>query len=163
MSSECSVCRLPRASGECGACGAALCKACGQSPPPGSFELLPAIPPELAHRNYCPSCYDSRVEPALAGYGATLERARDVDFWPKSYRGAIPVLRKGRERVSVADRRDRSEVLLALGFRAAELGFNGLIDGEVSSRKVRNHGYQKMLWSGSALPCEIDRSRLPEE
>jgi hypothetical protein len=72
----------------------------------------------------------------------------------------IPVIKKSRTEVEVKSGSDRDDVLLKLGFLAAELGFNGLMRGELVRKKVRDHGYQKMEWSGRALPVKVDEGKL---
>ena len=122
--------------------------------------MLIERPETLQHVNYCPRCHDEVVAPALAKYNETLARAKNVNYWPRAYRGHIPILKKAREEISVASGRDRDDILLKMGFIAAEMGFNGLVRGELVSRKVRDEGYQKMEWSGRATPCNVDEEKL---
>lgn len=100
------------------------------------------------------------MAPAAAAYSETLERAKNVGYWPRTYKGHVPIIKKGLEILRVEGCRDRDDALMRLGFMAAERGFNGLIQGELSSKKERDHGYQKMLWSGHALPAKIDDEKL---
>jgi hypothetical protein len=125
-----------------------------------AFRLLDVRPAELGHAQYCPRCHESVVEPALQRYDEQLSRARNVGYWARTYRGHVPVLKKGQRSIEVAGFRDRDEALLKMAFLAVEQGFNGLVHGELISRKERNHGYQKMLWSGRATPARIDEEAL---
>lgn len=158
---QCCFCRLPKSELECGLCHEPLCRSCVERLSEDAFELLREVPENLRHHAYCPRCHDEVVAPAAANYDEILERAKQVGYWARAYRGHVPVLKKAREKVQViSGGRDRDHVLLTLGFRAAELGYNGLIDGELKSRKVRDHGYQKMEWSGHAVPCKVDNEKL---
>lgn len=157
----CTFCRLPRATLKCEACDQAVCRSCVEHLNEEAFEFLSDRPDRLKHLVYCLRCHDEIVSPALETYNQTLERAKNVGYWPRTYRGHIPVLKKALDKVRVETGRDHDEVLLRLGFMAAEQGFNGLILGEITSRKVRTeHGYQKMEWKGHATPCLVDEEKL---
>lgn len=159
----CCSCRLPRAQQNCPVCQEPLCRSCAQRPEPEAFAFKAKVEPILTHPEYCPRCYDAHVVPALNAYLETLEKAKNVGFWPKTYRGHIPVLKKARIEVKVEASPDRDEVLLRLGFMAAEQGFNGLILGEIIARKVHkgnSRGYQTMEWSGHALPAQVDQDKI---
>jgi hypothetical protein len=166
MKQVCINCHLPRAELSCGLCAADVCRDCVCRLAPEAFELRAEKPAELSHLSYCPGCYEETVTPALEAYEAMLETAKEVGYWAKNYRGSIPILEKGREVVAVEGARDRDEALLRLGFKAAELGFNGLVQGELKGHKVRRggdpRGYQSMEWSGHALPVRVDSARLDE-
>lgn len=156
----CCFCHLPRAELGCDSCSEPVCRSCVHRLHEDTFLMLAQVPKELSHTDYCPNCHDNNVAPALEKYNEVLEKAKGVHFWPKTYRGHIPILKKGRVEIVVAEGRDRNEVLLKLGFLAAEQGFNGLTRGELFSKKVRNHGYQKMVWSGKGFPVTVDEGKL---
>lgn len=161
--SVCCFCRLPRATFECEVCSEPVCRSCVLRLPEETFAMLPEKPAGLCHDKYCPRCHDEHIETALTTYNEIMERAKNVGYWAKGYRGHVPVLKKARFDISVENGLDRDDVLLRLGFKAAQAGFNGLIQGEVTSAKVRNFGYQKMTWSASALPCMVDDEKLARE
>lgn len=156
----CCFCRLPRAEMDCEVCKEPVCRSCVQRLSEDSFNMLSKKPAILSHDKYCPRCHDEHIEPARASYDETLERAKQVHFWPRTYRGHIPVIAKGRAELVVEGGNDRDEVLLKLGFMAAELGYNGLIKGELVSRKWRDEGYQKMQWTGRGFPVTVDEGKL---
>lgn len=161
--STCSSCRKPLKPGatlECGLCHDPICKACDQFLDAGSFAFLRSLPDELSHTHYCVTCHSTKVEPALESYNEMMERAREVFIFFGTQKKAPPVVKKAKERLSVEDCPDRDETILRLAFHAAELGFNGLVDVEVASRKVRHAGWQKSAWQGSGVPAQIDESRL---
>ena len=159
----CSFCRQPRAIEVCEVCNEFTCSKCMIRHNPESLEALTSIPIELEAVDCCPRCYDAKVQPALDAYNEVLERAKAVGYWSKAYRGHVPVLEKGRIEVAVQDGKDREDVIYKLGYLAAEQGFNGLINGVVDSKKVRDHAYSKMVWSGKALPCRVDMEKLDRE
>ncbi|MEW6057058.1 MAG: hypothetical protein AB1540_10630 [Bdellovibrionota bacterium] len=159
----CDFCRLPQAQYACGPCSASLCRKCAVTLEGSTFEFTEELPEELSHSIYCAACYDNIVEPAKEDYEKTLAEAKEMPFWPKTYRGSIPVVRKGQTELRVEQARDRSEVLLKLAFKAVRQGFSGLMYGELVGKKVRNEGYQKTEWRGNALPVHIDRTRLRED
>lgn len=159
----CCFCRQPRADAGCEVCSEPVCRSCVQHLSEETFAMLSTKPEILSHDKYCPRCFDEHVEPARVRYEEVLERAKEVHFWPRTYRGNIPVLKKGRVELSVPSGRGRDEVLLKLGFLAAEQGFNGLVQGELVSKKVRDHGYQKMEWSARGMPVTVDEGKLERE
>lgn len=161
--SICIFCRQPKAGLACGACTAPVCKGCVMRIEGNAFKLQTEIPLILSNSAYCPGCYDQHVSPALTEYKATLTRAREVGVWSKTYRGRIPVLKKSRKEVSAEDFADKDELILFLAFRAAEQGFNGLTQTDLTSRKTRVNGYQKTLWNGRALPVLVDEEKLSRE
>lgn len=165
MSSKelCSFCRLPRADLNCQVCTQSICRHCVQRLAEDAFTFLTTRPVELTHRDYCSRCYDEQVVPRLEQYNETLAKAKEVHYWPRTFRGNIPILKKGRTEIEVASGNDRDETLLRLGFLAAEQGFNALVHGEIKSKKIRNFGYQKMEWSGSARPVIIDVEKLERQ
>lgn len=55
---------------------------------------------------------------------------------------------------------DREETLLRLAFVAAQKNFDGLVDVELASKKVRDGSYQTHKWSGSAVPTHIESKKL---
>jgi hypothetical protein len=157
---DCCFCRLPRASHECGICESDICRSCAERVAEDTF-LMQTTPPEWIDKKFfCPRCFDDVIAPVIASYEEKLALAKEVHYWPKNYRGYIPVLRKSRTELRVENAKDRDEALLQLGFLAVEAGFNGMVQGEISSRKVRNFGYQNMSWSARALPVMVDNEKL---
>lgn len=156
----CIFCHLQRQTVRCGVCENPVCRSCALHVSRADFELFDELDATLLHPDYCPTCYDSTVALAKAQYDEIVERAKQVHYWPKSYRGAVPILKKSQVKLRVANVTDEKLALLKLAVEASRSGFNALIHGEISARKVRNHGYQKMLWSGSAMAATIDESKV---
>ncbi|MBU6154319.1 MAG: hypothetical protein KGP28_08470 [Bdellovibrionales bacterium] len=156
MENECVDCRKPKAGLECGLCFSTICKSCAQSPPHGSFRLLPAIPEQLSHSRYCGTCYSEQVEPELHTYEETLERAKQTLIFFKTQKKGLRISRKERLPEHVDACPDRDETILRLAYLAASKGYNAVIEVEVSAKKVRNEAYQSSIWSGSGVPAEVD-------
>lgn len=161
--SICTSCRKPKAQFECGLCTDPVCKSCVENWTTDRIKFLAPIPEELSHSRYCQFCFDQTVAPVLQEYEATLERAREVHFWPKSFKGHIHTVRKSEKEVTVDGAADRDEVTMHLAFVAAQKGYNAVIKAELTSQKVRNFGYQTTTWSGRALPAQIDEARVARE
>ena len=156
----CSACRLPRAQHECEVCFEPICRSCLQRIDENTFQYLPNIPEILTHAVYCQRCYDEHVVPAVTNYTEVLERAKNVFFITKSFRGHLPVLKKAKLEVSIENCMDRDETIMHLAYLAAQQGYNSLIYAEVSSEKVRNNAYQTSRWKGNGLPAEVDEAKL---
>lgn len=159
-SAICSSCRLPKANLTCECCQALQCKSCAQKLKKDSFSFLTTIPEELRHQIYCGSCFDQKVAPALADYEATLQRARNVNVFFKTQSEETRLMRRSEKPIKVSGCEDKEETLLRLAFLAAQAQFNTLIDVVISSEKVRMQAYQTTRWNGSAVPLNVDESRL---
>lgn len=160
---QCVSCRKPNATRSCGLCAGGVCKGCVQFVEPTTFSFLPTIPPELSHPHYCSGCYASVVEPALAEYEETMERARGVFVFFTTQKKRPTALKKAKEQVRVVACADRDETILRLAFLAAREGYNALLETEIDSKKVRNAGYQRSEWSGVAFPASVDAAKIDRE
>lgn len=161
MSKEmCTSCRRLKAELNCGNCKEPVCKGCAHFLEADTFSFLKEIPECLSHSYYCDGCYDTHVQQVLVTYQETMERARKAYFFFKTQRKQIPLIRKSKLKVHVGLCKDRDETILRLGFFAAEQGYNAIVEGDVTSSKVRNAGYEKMIWSGTGIPAQIDSSKL---
>jgi len=144
----------------CGICESLLCKDCAQFQEESFFSFFKEVPKTLSHPIYCASCYAQEVEKAKGPYLELLEKAKEVYvFFEKR---AVPLIRRSKTKVSVEGCPDRDETLLRLAFFAAEQSFNALVEVELTSEKVFNHGYQSLMWSGSAHPAQVRAASLDE-
>jgi hypothetical protein len=157
---NCASCGAVKASFNCGLCQKNLCKNCVQEVDSHAFSFFSKIPEELKKGNICPTCFEDKILPHKKRFDELLEKANDIYFLTKSYKGYVRVHNKHSKRVIVADCDDRRETIVRLAFFAAELGFNAIIDSEVESKKVRMGKYQSTRWYGSALPAKIDGEQL---
>jgi hypothetical protein len=114
------------------------------------------IPKDLTHSQYCLPCYGNKIRPMILNYRQTMKRAKDVLFLDKPRRNPVRILRKLNEPLLVKDCADREETILRLAFKAAELGFNSVVKASVNHKKIRNAGYQKMIWQGTGIAATLD-------
>jgi hypothetical protein len=156
----CSHCQEPKAQLVCGACGKDICKTCREYIDTNSFSFMAKAPQHLTKGEYCPACFEDVIVPAQAAYDATMKSAAEVFYLSKNYPGYIHMQRKHTKRVVVTECDDRRECIMRLAFFAVELGFNGIIEAEVESFKIRKNNRQSSYWKGSALPAKIDGERL---
>jgi hypothetical protein len=159
MESVCLVCRK-EAKLECELCQQPVCKKCSQKLAADSFEYLKAVPAELKHKLYCGPCFDSKVAPALAHYDDLLAQAKNLNVFNKGQGEETRLMSRSEKPLKVTDCADKKEALMRLAFRAAELGFNCLIDVTIVSTKIRNHGYQNTKWEGTGVPLRVDEAEL---
>ncbi|MGK5084729.1 hypothetical protein WDW37_15655 [Bdellovibrionota bacterium FG-1] len=158
--SYCISCRKTQVQHTCGLCGESLCRGCVIFLEEEAFAFRTQVPDELKHTHYCAICFEATVQPELDEYQRIMALAREVYFFFGALRHPLPVLRRAKVPVQIADCIDRDETILRLGFLAAEAGYNGIIEAEVTGEKVRNNGYQKTRWQGIGRPAEIDTGRL---
>ncbi len=156
----CISCRRPKATLSCEICQDFVCKECVQFLEASTFSFLRNLPEELSHTYYCSPCYDAEVDPQLQSYNEVMERARSLYFFFNTQRRPVPVLKKSKETARVDNCEDRDETILRLAFIAAENGFNAIVEAEITSKKVRDEGYEKSSWSGIGTPAQVDVTRL---
>lgn len=159
MENSCCSCFNAKASLECGLCHQAVCKKCAQFLAEDSFSFLAKVPEQLTHTVYCPQCFDAQVAAPLAEYNETMEKAKNISIYFKEQSKETRLLSRKEAPVKVENCPDREETLLRLAFFAAHKKFNGLIDVELISKKIREGSYQTQSWSGSAIPVNLDARR----
>jgi hypothetical protein len=89
-----------------------------------------------------------------------MEKAKKVFVFYTSQKRKPFALKRSRTQVSVKDIPDRDETIMRLAFLAALHNYNAIIETEIVSEKVRNHGYQKSNWRGKAIPILLDEKKL---
>ena len=156
----CISCYRPKATLHCGICEEQLCKNCVQFLEKSTFSYLSEIPVNLQHTYYCAPCYETHVEPALKDYNEIQARARGLYFFFTTQRKPIHLIKRSKDKIQVKECHDRNEIILRLAFKAAQQGYNAVIEAEVVSKKVRDEGYQKSVWSAVAVPANVDAERL---
>ncbi|NUN07458.1 MAG: hypothetical protein HUU57_17065 [Bdellovibrio sp.] len=160
MENSCCACFGKKANLECGICKGSVCKKCAQFLEEDAFSFMTTRPHELRFSVYCPQCYDATVGPALLEYKETMQRAQEILIFNKDQGKETRLLSRKEPPVQVLECDDREETLLRLAFVAAQGNFNGLIDVDLVSKKVRQGTYQTQKWSGTAVPTFIDPKRL---
>lgn len=156
----CCCCQKPKGTLKCGLCLNAVCKKCSQELVENTFSFLAQVPTELTHRLYCGACYDSKVAPELASYEAYQSRAKRVFVYLNNQGEETRFIKRSEKPVHVVDCRDRSETLLRLAFFAAKAGFNGLVDVQITQKKLRNDAYQTSRYQGVGVPVRLDGEKL---
>ena len=163
QSIPCSGCRSLKTTHECGICNEALCRSCAIFLDEATFAFRSEVSPELKHSFYCAGCHAEQVEPEMEADRELLELARGVYFFFGKSKHPLPILSKAKVDVKVERCLDRDETILRLGIQAAKAGFNGIVDAEVSSEKVRDHGWQKSNWRGHGRPVKMDAVKLERD
>lgn len=163
MKTLCVSCRTPNHLLNCELCSEPVCKNCVQRLKEDAFLYQTTRAPELSHTLYCAFCFDAKVAPQLESYEETLSRARAVYFFFTTQKKQYPLIRRSKQKLVVEACADRDETILRLGFKAAELGFNAVIEGDVSAKKIRNGGYQHSVWQGTGLPAQVDAEKLSKQ
>jgi len=161
--SACETCGKSKAPLQCGVCQVSLCKKCAQFLEEGSFEFLRRVPQILLHTVYCGPCFDQHVSPELHNYQELMAAAKEIAIFYNDQRRETRLVPRLEDPYSVADCADEREVLMRMAFWAAQAGFNSVIDVEVVAKKNKVPGSQRMIWSGSGLPAQVDFARLPKD
>jgi len=156
---SCSVCLKPKSVLKCGLCENELCKTCAQFLNDDGFSFLKVIPEELTCSTYCPQCYDRVVAPQFKTYNETMEKAKLVTVFLKNQSKESRIYKSTEPPIYVEDCPDAEETLLRLAFIAVQNHFNGLVNVDITSKKVRIDGYQTQIWSGVATPTQIHNEK----
>jgi len=158
---KCHQCQKPTTNAfVCPLCSTLSCKNCVSFTPASAFSFMKRIPTELSHPRYCSNCFATAISPALENYRETMARAKKVYIVERPPRKPLPILKRSTESLSVRDCTDRKETIMRLAFQSAALGFNAVVKVKVAYEKVRNAGYQKMMWHGTGSPVELDARRV---
>lgn len=148
---RCANCRQDPVHSHCGICRRALCRKCEQYLETDAFSFREKVPAELTQGFYCAPCFHERLEPEMARYQEVLARARAVFIFSQA--SPRTMLKKSNKGISVPQCKDRDETYLRLGFRAAEQGFNAVVETVVERTRQRN------IWRGEGIPARIDTAR----
>ena len=156
----CCNCFKPKATLTCGACKEALCKYCAQFLQPEDFAYVIKRPALLQQDTFCGPCFNAEVEPALNKYKDTMARAKNILIFSKVQNKETRFVGRDEDRIHIAECEDRNEVIMRLAYQAAERNFNGVIDIELDTRKIRKGSYQSTVWFGSGIPAEVNPDKL---
>jgi hypothetical protein len=89
-----------------------------------------------------------------------MEAAKEILVYEKSQGKETRLIKRIAKPVSVDHCADRNETILRLAFQAALAGYNGIIDVDLKSEKVRDGSYQTTRWSGTGVPTNIESRRI---
>lgn len=159
----CSICQKPKAALSCGICHCSVCKGCAQFLEEDRFSFLAQVPAELSQGVYCGICFDQKVQPALESYDQLMEKAKEILVFFKTQGKETRLFKRTEPAFKVTDCADHDETILRLAFYAAQAGFNAIIDTNITSEKVKFGTYQNLKWTGSAVPSNVDLSRIPKD
>jgi hypothetical protein len=149
----CSICGQGKSIVRCGLCRKSLCKTCDQYVDPDAFALQEKKPDEWLRGHYCPSCMGETIEPALAAYEELLARARKVFIFFDTSPLPRSLIKKSNKGISINSCKDRDETFLRMGFRAAERGFNAVVEVVVERTRFKN------TWEGKGVPAHINEAK----
>lgn len=124
---------------------------------------MPVVPEMLQGGAFCQPCYIHKVQPEILAYEQDVERARNVTVFDKRQTKETRHVQRLEPAVVVDHCPDREETLLRLAYLAIKAGFNGLVDVEISSKKIRNGSRQNSDWKGIGVPAEIDLTKIPKD
>jgi len=156
----CSSCGKAKANLSCGLCHTVICKSCAQFIEPDQFSFLPKVPKDLSYSVYCDSCFTNQVSSEIESYNQKMTAAKNVAVYLKKQSKETRLIKRTELPVQVTDCPDHDEAILRLAFLAILANCNSIVDVQLTSKKTRTGSYQSLLWSGSALPANIDESQL---
>lgn len=159
----CISCGKSKAYLKCGLCSNQICKKCTRFLEEGTFSYLRRIPQDLMHTTYCEPCFENSVSSELSKYQELIEAAKEIRIFYNDQRRETRLVPRLEDPYTVQDCSDEQEVLMRMAFWAAQAGFNSVIDVEVVGKKNKIPGSQRMIWSGSGLPAQVDFARLPKD
>lgn len=150
----CKICLRPQAVHECGLCHVNLCKKCEHFVEPDSFAFMEKVHRDFTLGHYCPECFDERIQPQVEKYAELMERAKHIYIFFSTSKNPHTLIKKSNKPLRLSNCRDRDETILRLGFRAAEQGYNAVVEVEVE--RIQN---QRNFWEGRGVPAHIDAAK----
>jgi hypothetical protein len=161
---ECLSCRKREGTYRCVACENPVCKPCSETLSDPLFVSLEEIPAELVAGRFCGHCFDQEMAPKIAAYETVMEAAKQVFIFFKTQKKHIPLIRKSKTMVSVAECIDRDETILRLAYYAAKEDYNAVIDVDVSAKKINDGGSNKTAtWKGTGYPALVDGEKIERQ
>src|SRR5262249_21962800 len=125
-----------------------------------TFSFMNSPPDGVNFGSYCNPCFDEHVGPELDKYQQKMELAKNVNVFYSTQSKESRFVRRVEPPIKVENCEDREEVIMRLAFLAVQLDKNSIVDVDLKSTKVRNGAWQSSLWSGRAIPANIDDRSL---
>ena len=158
--SYCNTCNKPKAKLICGICQVSICKKCTQFIDEDSFSFLAKISKDLSHTAFCTTCFDEKISPEILKYNEMMAAAKNMFVFMKAQFKETRMVKRLADPIHVVECADYDETILRLAFRGAELGYNAIIDVDITSKKVKTGNYQTTVFSGTAIPANVLEERL---
>lgn len=159
MKKTCEVCLTAETPLTCEKCKKPSCKNCSVFMDEDCFEIFELLPEHLKHKTYCPQCYNESIADDLAKYEEILERAKNINTYDISQSSETRLMKRTEKPIQVSNCHDTKEALMHLALKAAEKGFNTLLDVNIKSEKSNEKSYKKKTYSGTAVPINLDVSK----
>jgi hypothetical protein len=164
MSSKtCTSCQKKAGDIVCGCCHESVCKNCAQFTTDEQFSYLAQKPKFLTANAFCQVCFSNQVLPIIEAYETTMNQAKEIAVFGKTQTKETRFISRKEKPFTIVDCADYEEAVLRLAFFAASKQFNALIDLDLKSKKVRIGSYQTTVWSGSAIPANVEARRLVKD
>lgn len=161
MSNEkCTTCSKPKATLTCGICQDSICKKCTQFVEENFFSFLTKVPKYLSHSAYCNTCYTEKVLPEINKYSEMMEAAKNILVFMKAQFKETRLVKRLADPIHIKECNDYDEIIMRLAFKAVELKYNGIIDVDVVSKKVKVGNYQTTVFSATAIPANVKEDKL---
>jgi hypothetical protein len=144
---------------QCGICKEALCKKCSIFPVE-NFSYYKAVPEKLTHPAYCSVCYDQEIAAPTQEYLEMVAKAKEIIVFSKSESKQTRLFSRKEFPYVVDNCLDEDDALQRMCFFAVENNFNCLIDISFAKKKIVVGSHKKFIWSGSAIPVNIDTKRI---
>jgi len=113
------------------------------------------VAPELKHSIYCPPCFNQHVSDVWDDYQQTMEKAKNINVYLSNQGKETRLIKRKEKPIIVTNCKDHDETMMRLAFQAVKAGFNGLVDVDLVSQKVKIAGYQTQTWSGKGVPVNL--------
>jgi hypothetical protein len=156
MSKEnCTTCGKTKSMLCCEVCAVSVCKNCAQFIDEDTFTFLDTKKPEMALTTFCNTCFDQHISPDLISYNETTEAAKNVSIYFNHQGKETRLMKRIDILFTVSNCADRDEVLMRLGFKAVQAGYNAVIDVNLVGTKVRLGSYQTSTYNATGIPTNL--------
>lgn len=157
--SQCDQCGKSSATLNCSNCHGPLCKNCAEFLKPEDFQYSEEQQKNFIQKSFCQNCYQTSVWPELQQYEETLEKAKQVFVYYKHQGKETRLMKRNEKPLKVENCVDKDEATMKLAFQTCLMKHNALLDVELSSTKVRQGGYQTLIWKGEGIPTTLNEEK----
>ena len=158
---QCSFCSSYKNTMDCSHCQDVCCKACLTFVETDQdFQFDSELSNKHKNQSYCPTCSAQVLATDLNLYEDTLQRAKEILVFDISQSKETRLLSRKEKPIKIFNEQDRQVITLKMAYKAAQLGFNAIIDCDIKAKKIRDGSYQTTAYDGSCIPTQVSDNKL---
>ncbi len=161
--SKCYICAKTKNLMECECCHSSVCKSCAEILPEDAFSFADTQTDLLTKKIFCNPCFNQEIQEPLNAYNEILDKAKDVNIYFDHQGKETRLMKRKEKSISIPDCADKEEILMRLAFKAAEKGFNTVLDVKVVGEKIRMGTYQTTKYKATGVPTQLEERLIVKD